>query len=154
MSKKLRDLLLWVSLGLNVALLVGLGLLVAGEKPLRLLMPFPPGMRDPIQSEFNRIASVLDVSEAQRLAIQEQLDRMKDRTGQRFDSMRNERMQVLRAIVLAPDTHPLVLPDGDRFHQEMSAIVLGTARDVAKLLSPEQRKLLAEELDRIVRPPL
>ena len=157
MKPALRELILYVSLGLNVALI---GLVAVHpyltSNPANTTLPLPPIGPDmpPFPPHFDTVAKKLELTDDQRSRVVAVFENGRDEALGHFNELREARLRLVRFIIENPEDADgltkIIEADAD-FPRRMATMMAGHLREVVQILTPEQRiKLLAqfEELER------
>ncbi|MCC6545842.1 Spy/CpxP family protein refolding chaperone [Candidatus Sumerlaeota bacterium] len=166
-----RQMLLWLSLGLNVAFVVALvGVAFFPEASVRILatearaaasIGAPDGKAprhdderghggDPMKRELNRIAKVIKLEPAQRQRIETMLDNCKNEGRNLYSQMKEERVRAFKTLLEEPNNDLVfsrVIDESHDIHEAMAFDILSRFRAMVRELTPEQREKLLKEFD-------
>lgn len=173
MKPALKQTLMWVSIGLNVAFAAGLttaALFPSATAETLGLKPEkhnrPGEVRDGGRSRggadwflmgtIKRLEDRLNLTEAQQAAMEEQAEAVRWGGKAAMDEMRRQRTLMIQTLLLHPEDDVKVeaVKTENRLAWNMfSDDLTEDLRDVVLILTPEQRALLAEELEKSINPP-
>lgn len=152
LTRPSREALLWLSLGLNAALLVAVTMF--WQRARVAPFPGPPGMPSmfapgrEFPPDFARISKRLELSPRQERDILAIFGEAREDAAKRFDAMHEARLRLIRQVIANPEDEAaidaIVARDAD-VPQAMIRTMTGHIRRVALELTPAQRKLLLEE---------
>lgn len=151
-GRSIKELTLWLSLGLNAALLVGIVILATGQAQQafdRLLIRAAPGM-PPFPPDLSFLADRLDLDAEQKVKVEAIFDRAKENAVGEFEVLKNMRLKVVSQIITNPEDEAgldRVLEDGSELPKAFAKKMLGYLREVVLVLNQEQREKLLKEIE-------
>ncbi|MBI1289868.1 periplasmic heavy metal sensor [bacterium] len=148
MKPALREIILWLSIGLNVALITGMALGPCGLSLWGHRDPFVGG--PPFPPEASMLADLIDLNGEQEKEIEVIFAQARKDAIPTLNEMRARRLRLLRFVIESPEDlegrRRLLDEDGD-IPRRMIEPMLGHLSSAVKVLTPEQRRDLLHEIE-------